>query len=245
MIVTDCNIQVNDDRSIADKNIIIYRGDYNVQVTFTITQNNNYRYRSTDTGENLIESANASYGQILINNQDEEGISVLSDITPTDNGKVTLTIVGEYIDELTEIGSYDYQIRLFSSDRRARLTIPPIRGQLIVKEPLIFDEYNVATAGLTKMNNAIIHNNEENLPVFDDNGNYVKTQWVDGDIISTDRLNKTEEALYEINSNINIVDSNINNINDNIGAIETDINDINNTIGNINTILDDINGEVL
>ena len=77
MIVTDCNIQVNNDKSTADKKIIVYRGDYNVQVTFTITQSNNYRYRGIDSsGENLIESTNASYGQILIKNQDEKGVSV-------------------------------------------------------------------------------------------------------------------------------------------------------------------------
>lgn len=255
MIVTDCNIQVNDDRSIADKNIIIYRGDYNVQVTFTITQNNNYRYRSTDTGENLIESANASYGQILIKNQDGEGVSVLSEIAPTNDGKVTLTIVKEYIDELIELGAYDYQIRLFSADKKARLTIPPIEGQLIVKEPIIFDAGNDASVvGMAQVDNAVILNNEEDLPVFDDNSDYVKTEWTSGDIISAERLNKTEDALYEINSTINnsidTIESDINNINttignieSNIGTIETNITEINNTIGDISELLDLFNGD--
>lgn len=202
MIVTDCNIQVNDDRSIADKNIIVYRGDYNVQVTFTITQNNNYRYRSSDSGENLIESANASYGQILIKNKDKTGIGVLSEIEPTDEGKVTLTILGEYVDELTEVGSYDYQIRLFSSDKRARLTIPPIEGQLIVEEPLIFDTDNENVVNMAMVDHATVLNNGETLDVFDEEGNYIKTNWVSGDIISAERLNKTEEAIYEINNTI-------------------------------------------
>ena len=196
MIVTDCNIQVNNDRSTADKNIIVYRGDYNVQVTFTITQNNNYRYRSADSEENLIESTQASYGQILIKNKDGEGVSVLSDVAPTDNGKVTLTIIREYIDELTELGAYDYQIRLFSADKKARLTIPPIEGHLIVKEPIIFDAGNDASVvGMAQVDNAVVLNNEEDLPIIDDNGDYVKTNWTEGDIISAERLNKTEEAI--------------------------------------------------
>ena len=197
MIVTDCNIQVNNDKSTADKKIIVYRGDYNVQVTFTITQSNNYRYRGIDSsGENLIESTNASYGQILIKNQDEKGVSVLSEIAPTNEGKVTLTILKEHIDELIELGPYDYQIRLFSAEKEARLTIPPIEGQLIVKEPLIFDsgdDNNIVDEAI--VDKAAIINDGEELPVFDEEGNYIKTEWISGDIITAEKLNKTEDAI--------------------------------------------------
>ena len=196
MIVTDCNIQVNDDRSTADKNIIVYRGDYNIQVTFTIAHINDYRYRGTDSGENLIESTNASYGQILIKNQDGEGVRVLSEIEPTNEGKVTLTILGEYINELVELGAYDYQIRLFSAEKEARLTIPPVEGQLIVKEPLIFgDQNDDSKVGIAQVNHAIILTAEEYVPTFDDAGSYNKTQWTNGDIITDGKLNKIEDAL--------------------------------------------------
>lgn len=198
MIVTDCNIQVKNDKSSANKNIIVYRGDYNVQVTFTITQNNDYRYRSTDSEANLIESSNASYGQILIKNKGKSGVSVLSEIEPTDNGKVTLTILGEYVDELAEVGSYDYQIRLFSEDKQARLTIPPIEGQLIVKEPLIANN-DTSVVDMAIVDHATTLNNDEELSVFDDEGQYIKTDWVSGDVISAERLNKLEEGIYKTN----------------------------------------------
>lgn len=196
MIVTDCNIQVNDDRSTADKNIIVYRGDYNVQVTFTITHINDYRYRGTDSGENLIESTQASYGQILIKNKDSESVFVISEIEPTNEGKVTLTILGEYINELVELGAYDYQIRLFSAEKEARLTIPPVEGQLIVKEPLIFgDQIDSSKVGIAQVNHAIILTAEEYVPTFDDAGSYNKTQWTNGNIITDGKLNKIEDAL--------------------------------------------------
>lgn len=202
MIVTDCNIRVTNDKSIADKNIIVYRGDYNVQVTFTITQDNNYRYRSSDSELNLIESSQASYGQILIKNKGKAGIHVLSEIEPTDNGKVTLTILGEYVDNLEEVGAYDYQIRLFSADKQARITIPPIEGQLIVKEPLIFDSNDDNVVNMAIVDHAITLNNSEVLDVFDEEGNYIKTNWISGDVISAERLNKTESAIHEINNTI-------------------------------------------
>jgi hypothetical protein len=202
LIVTDCNIRVTNDKSIADKNIIVYRGDYNVQVTFTITQDNNYRYRSSDSESNLIESSQASYGQILIKNKGKAGIRVLSEIEPTDNGKVTLTILGEYVDNLEEVGAYDYQIRLFSADKQARITIPPIEGQLIVKEPLIFDSNDDNVVNMAIVDHAITLNNGEVLDVFDEEGNYIKTNWISGDVISAERLNKTESAIHEINNTI-------------------------------------------
>ena len=241
MIVTDCNIQVKNDKSSADKNIIVYRGDYNVQVTFTITQSNNYRYRGIDSsGENLIESTNASFGQILIKNQDGEGVSVLSEIAPTNEGKVTLTILKEHIDELMEVGPYDYQIRLFSADQQARLTIPPIEGQLIVKEPLIFDsgsDNNIVDKAI--VDKAAIVNDGEELPVFDEEGNYIKTEWISGDIITAEKLNKTEAALYEINNKTNAI--NVEDINNRLEGIDTDLQDVNNKI---DTSIEDINSKI-
>lgn len=231
MIVTDCNIQVKKDKSTADKNIIVYRGDYNVQVTFTITQANDYRYRSTDSNENLIESSQASYGQILIKNKKgKEGISVVSDIAPTDNGKVTLTILKEYIDELVEVGTYDYQIRLFSESKQARLTIPPIEGQLIVKEPLVFDGNDNSIVDMAQVDHAmILADAEEELPVFDDEGNYIKTEWFAGDVITAERLNKTEDALYEIN--------------DKTKWLQNDVSILHDVIGDISELLDLFNGD--
>lgn len=40
------------------------------------------------------------------------------------------------------------------------------------------------------------------MDTFKENGSYNKTEWEIGDIITTERLNKIEDALYEINENI-------------------------------------------
>jgi hypothetical protein len=198
MIVTDCNITVNGSgQSVADKNIYVYIGDFNVQVTFTITQANDYRYRSSDAGENLIESTNASYAQVIIKNSETQGVVQISDVAPTDNGKVTLTIVREYIDETFEAGSYDYQIRLFSSEQHARLTIPPVVGQLIVREPLVSGDKDTNIVNFALVDHAMVLTNAaEELPVFDEEGNYIKTEWYGGDVISAERLNKIENAIF-------------------------------------------------
>lgn len=198
MIVTDCNITVNGSgQSVASKDIYVYRGDYNVQVTFTITQANDYRYRGTDSGENLIELTHASYAQVIIKNSETQGVVQISDIEPTDNGKVTLTLFKDYIDDSNEVGEYDYQIRLFSGEQMARLTIPPVVGQLIVREPLVLGDKDANLVNYALVNHAMVLTNAvEELPVFDDDNNYIKTEWYGGDVISAERLNKIEDAIF-------------------------------------------------
>lgn len=45
------------------------------------------------------------------------------------------------------------------------------------------------------------------METFKDNGSYNKTEWKNGDIITADKLNKIEDALYEINDITNEIDA--------------------------------------
>lgn len=101
------------------------------------------------------------------------------------------------------------------------------------------------------------------MDTFKKDGSYNKTQWINGDTITSERLNKVEDALYQINDDY--VDADYVNravINAAIGggvdisdyALKTDIPSldgyatedyVNNAIGDIDAILDAINGEVL
>lgn len=199
MIVTDCNIVVDNGKSTADKNIIVYRGDFNIQVTFSITQNDGYSYLSSSNNRNLITSTNASYAQMIVKLQNSDDIIILTEAEPTEDGKVTLTIIREYIDELVEVGSYDYQIRLFSGDKQARITIPPVEGQLIVKSPIMFLD-DSATINLASIDSAVLLEGlEEEDLTFDSNGAYNKSEWLRGSVITESKMNKIEDALYQIN----------------------------------------------
>lgn len=199
MIVTDCNIVVDNGKSTADKNIIVYRGDFNIQVTFSITQNDGYSYLSSSNNRNLITSTNASYAQMIVKLQNSDDIIILTEAEPTEDGKVTLTIIREYIDELVEVGSYDYQIRLFSGDKQARITIPPVEGQLIVKSPIMFLD-DSATINLASIDSAVLLEDlEEEDLTFDSNGAYNKSEWLRGSVITESKMNKIEDALYQIN----------------------------------------------
>jgi hypothetical protein len=210
LVITDCTITVNDNKSLADKNIIVYRGDYNIQVNFSINQDNGFKYLNSNKSLSLIESTNAAYAQMIVKLQNTDEIVILTEVEPINDGKITLTIAKEYIDELVEVGSYDYQIRLFSEDRHARMTIPPVIGQLIVRNPIAFLDDSVAI-NLASADSAVLLNEEASLPAFDNEGNYIKASWAKGDVITGSKLNKIEDALYEINDNTPTAVSQLNN----------------------------------
>ena len=131
MIFTDKTITIRDNKSTIDSNVILYRGDKDVEIRFTIVESP-FKYRSS---VNLIETTDASWGQLVILNSTTSNV-IISDIAPTDEGRVVLKITGEMMDEVSEVGDYTFQIRLYDEEKTSRITIPEIVGGITVKEPL-------------------------------------------------------------------------------------------------------------
>lgn len=133
MIYTDRTVTISDTISNIDKKIFLYRGDKEVEVRFTIL-NSEYKYKST-LGANVIERTDASWAQLVIKKPNTDTV-LLSDICETSDGKVVLNITGEMIDEISELGEYTFQIRLYDESRYSRITIPEVIGGIVVKEPI-------------------------------------------------------------------------------------------------------------
>ena len=136
MIFTDRTITVKDNESTIDKKIILYRGDKEVEIRFTIIDSP-YKYKSNDS-INIIESTEASWGQLVILNSTTSTV-VISDIAATNEGKVILNISGAMIAEISELGDYTFQVRLFDEEKTSRITIPEVVGGITIKEPLSVD----------------------------------------------------------------------------------------------------------
>ena len=131
MIFTDKTITIKDNESTIDSNVILYRGDKDIEIRFTIVESP-FKYRSP---VNLIETANASWGQLVILNSTTSNV-IISDIAPTDEGRVVLKITGEMMDEVSEVGDYTFQIRLYDEGKTSRVTMPEVVGGITIKEPL-------------------------------------------------------------------------------------------------------------
>ena len=198
MIFTDRTITVRKGESRIDEPIVVYRGDYELEVRFTIL-NSRFKFMS---GTNMIESEKASYGQLAI--LTPYGGNIFSDIVRCNDGSVTFVLTVEMLNQIEEVGLYSFQIRLMDYNKESRVSIPPIEFGIEVREPIASEDHD------NSVNNAIVGYSiakvvdpkEENVgDTFDESGNYNKTKWETGDRISEGKLNKIEDAIDKINEN--------------------------------------------
>ena len=243
MIYTNRNVKIGDKESIIDNPIILYRGDGEVEVEFTLVGN---KFTFTDSG-NVIKSTRATHGQLVINTPNKGNI--FSEITECHEGKVVFIITKEMIDELTEVGLYDFQIRLFDDSQTSRVTIPPIfQGIDIRNSNDTEDDSGLVDFGRVGL--AILGDGERgSIDTFLSSGEYNKTNWNTNDVISSVKLNKIEDALYTINETMEDSDLAL------FNRIERVNQEINNRIGKISDNLEsetrqldkeisDVDGEV-
>ena len=200
MIFTESTIKISNNVSKMDSTIVLYRGDKNVEIRFTILQSP-FKYSNT-VATNVIESTNASYGQLVIKTPNSKP-PIFSEVSATKEGTVLFTITKEMIDEIEELGVYTFQIRLMDENKQSRVTIPPVENGIEIKEPIAIEDDNTTNVvGLAKANYAVVTLSDVDTPAFDDNGKYIKTNWNDGDIITNASLNKIEDGIYTTNENI-------------------------------------------
>ena len=136
MIYTASKVTIKNHQATIDKTIVLYRGDRNVEIQFEILESLYRQYKVE--GSNVILNLDASYGQLVI--QKPDYTHILSDIAPTQNGKVIFTIPGELIDETVEVGQYTFQIRLYNADQTSRVTLPPVVGGIDIVEPIASED---------------------------------------------------------------------------------------------------------
>lgn len=142
MIYTKCNVRINNDTATIDHKILLYKGDKNIEVQFKIVESLYKQYKID--GVNIILNLDASYGQLVI---DGPNRSIFSEITPTKDGEIILTIPEEMTDEDIEIGQYSFQIRLFDETKISRVTLPPVQNGLEIREPIADDSSGGGSTG--------------------------------------------------------------------------------------------------
>lgn len=200
MIFTESTIKISNNVSKMDSTIVLYRGDKNVEIRFTILQSP-FKYSNT-VATNVIESTNASFGQLVIKTPNDKP-PIFSEVSATKEGTILFTITKEMIDEIEEVGVYTFQIRLMDENKQSRVTIPPVENGIEIKEPIAIEDDNTTNVvGLAKANYAVVTSSDVDTPTFDDNGKYNKTNWNDGDLITNTSLNKIEEGIYTTNENV-------------------------------------------
>lgn len=214
MIFTERTITVRKGTSTINESIILYRGDFEVGLKFTILDSK-YKFLN---GSNLIESEKATYAQLAV--LKPKGDNIFSDVVKCSEGSVTFKMTKEMIDGLEEVGKYSFQIRLFDSNRESRVSIPPVEFGIEVREPIASEDHNnevneaLTGYSITKVTTL----KDDIVDTFDGNGNYNKTNWETGDRITENKLNKVEDAIDKLNNKDKTLDTKINS---NLNILET------------------------
>ena len=139
-ITTDCKLTVSKNTAKLDEEIFLYKNDRNIKLLIEIVDNK-YRYKSDDLS-NLLVKYKASYAQVKWYKNAE--VKKEFPIQATDDGKVVFVIEGQLIDEDTELGDYDLQLRLLNESQESIRSLPIIKGAVHILKPL-FEEGDIAT----------------------------------------------------------------------------------------------------
>lgn len=212
MIYTTVVLTTENNESKYNKQVLLYRGDKNVEIRFEIK-------------DDRFTVLNSTYAQMIIKRP--SATSIFSDISRVENNTFVLVITGEMIDELSEIGEYSYQIRLFDDTQASRATLPPAINGILIEDPLTSeDELNAV--GMAEVGRAMVGQESDHEECFDAEGFYNKTIWHTGDIITEGKLNKVEEAIETLTDDIQTLNNNISEVvNETTTEIKEDIAEIN------------------
>ena len=138
MIFTNRTITVKRGVSSINEPIILYRGDKEVEIRFALKEKAPFIFNK-EADSNIIENSEAAYGQLVIKTPNDLP-AIFSEVTPTSEGKIVFKITSEMIDEITEVGNYSFQIRLFNESMNSRVTLPEVNGGIEIREPIASED---------------------------------------------------------------------------------------------------------
>ena len=138
MIFTDRTVTVKSGASSINEPVILYRGDREIEIRFTLKEEAPFRFNK-EAESNIIENSEAAYGQLVIKTPNDLP-AIFSEVAPTNEGKIIFTITGEMIDEISEVGNYSFQIRLFDENISSRITLPEVNNGIEIREPIASED---------------------------------------------------------------------------------------------------------
>ena len=199
MIIIERTITIKNDKATLDSPIYLHVGDGDITCLFTINEMKKVA-RFGDVGKddgkiNIVDNNDIDYGRVRVYKPDET-LAYTDERSEIIDGKLQVILSAEWMDMVTEAGVHQLQIHLYDSktEEKNRFTIPPVDVHvlpLVGSNTSLIDEAMVGYALLDQLSL------EEETFI---DGLYNKTEWEMGDIITQGKLNKIENALYQIST---------------------------------------------
>lgn len=199
MIIIERTITIKNDKATLDSPIYLHVGDGDITCLFTINEMGKVaRFGSIGKDGNkinIIDNNDIDYGRVRVFKPDET-LAYTDDRSEIIDGKLQVILSAEWMDKVTEAGTHQLQIHLYDNktEDKNRFTIPPVDVHvlpLVGSNTSLIDEAMVGYALLDQLSL------EEETFI---DGLYNKTEWEMGDIITQGKLNKIENALYQIST---------------------------------------------
>ena len=120
MINKNITLLISGEQATLSKPLVIYRYDNGISFNFTITQS---QYKFDKNPVDLANEFNAQYSNILIKKPDKS--SFTTTMVSITNNTISFVITEDMINDLSELGTYYFQIHLYDKDYN-RITTPPV-----------------------------------------------------------------------------------------------------------------------
>ena len=121
-----------------------------------------------------------------------------------ENDIIRFKIDEDLTNDVDEIGVYKIQFHLYDEEDN-RITIPPVTFEVKELIGIVGQSNNKnGVVGRSNVNECVVAEETNTIDIFL-NGKYIKTQWLGGDLITAEKLNKIEIAIETVNDKLNNV----------------------------------------
>ena len=193
-IIKNLEVKIKNGEAKLNEEVYVYQRDRGVELKIKL---NMIEINSISSERLTLFEVNTMYAGATILKPNGDIIGRRKTIVK--DNTITFTIDKEFTDEVDETGVYKIQFHLYDDDDN-RITIPPI--QFEVKELLGFIneediDHQYGIVDISSCDERMVADDGKQLTVFA-NGKYIKTIWSSGDLITSSKLNKIEDAIGDL-----------------------------------------------
>ena len=179
---------INKKTSVLNKNLTISTNDKGIDIIFRLID---CPYISLSLKKNL-------YARVIL--LDPLGKQIDSDVTSIIENRVLFRLTKNLMSNITEAGIYKLYIAIMDDKNNVNL-LPPVKCTIEESEVEVRG-LSVGLINQSGIDNALSTDYGNEISLFNADGSYNRTVWVSGDMITTARMNKLEDAVSNARDHI-------------------------------------------
>ena len=179
---------INKKTSVLNKNLTISTNDKGIDIIFRLID---CPYISLSLKKNL-------YARVIL--LDPLGKQIDSDVTSIVENRVLFRLTKNLMSKITEAGIYKLYIAIMDDKNNVNL-LPPVKCTIEESEVEVRG-LSVGLINQSSIDSSLSTDYGNEITLFNADGTYNRTVWISGDMITTARMNKLEDAASEARDSI-------------------------------------------